>query len=147
VCSGLFGLIFLELSKSTFRRGRYESAGLKTGTALTMLFATGGLLAYGMVDWTGGLPLCQSLILAAGAAAMLLYAPWDWESIAAEAVLLAAAALIAVEITPAHFSFPVEILIGPTAGVILCGIMFRQWGELARGARANRIRKRALKSK
>lgn len=146
VCSGLFGLIFLELTKSTFRRSKYESAGLKTGTALTMLCATGGLLLLGCFWWDVGLPMCQALILAAGAAAMLLYAPWDWESIAATIVMLVAAAITAIGITPEWYSFPYEIFIGPIAGLALCGVMFRQWQELMRGAKANRIRKKALKA-
>lgn len=146
VICGLVGLILLELSKSTFRRGREESAGIKTGIALAMLCATGGLFLLSMFWWTGCLPFCHSLLLAAGAAALMLYAPFDWESIAATLVMLAAAVLIAVGITPAHFSFPYEMLLGPFAAMAVCGIMFRQWGELARGARANRIRKKAMKA-
>lgn len=145
VCSGLIGLIFLELSKSTFRRGKYESAGLKTGTALSMLCATGGLLVISTFFWRSSLPLCQALILTAGASAMLLYAPWDWESIAATLVMLAAAAVIVIGVTPEAYSFPFEILIAPAASLIVCAIMFRQWRALTRGARANRIRKKAMK--
>lgn len=145
VCAGLFGLIFLELSKSTFRRGKHESAGLKIGTALTMLCANGGLVICGLFDWTSGIPFSQPFILAAGAAALLLYAPWDWESIAAAVIMLTGAAAIVAGVTPQAYSFPYEILIGPATGIVLCGIMFRQWGELLRGARANRIRKQAMK--
>lgn len=146
VCAGLLGLIFLELSKSTFRRGKYESAGLKTGTALTMLCATGGLVVYGLFDWTSSIPFSQPFILAAGASAMLLYAPWDWESIAATIIMVAGAVAIILGVTPGAYGFPHEILIGPATGIVLCGIMFRQWGEITRGARARRIRKKAMRN-
>ena len=145
VISGLAGLIFLELSKSTFRRSREESAGVKTGTALAMLFATGGLFTLSLFWWTGNLPFCQALMLAAGASALLLYAPFDGETIAASLTMLAAAVLIAFGITPKSYSFPSEMLIGPAAAIAVCGIMARQWTELARGARANRIRRKAMK--
>lgn len=143
VCAALFGLIFLELTKSTFRRDQYESAGLKTSVALTMLCANVGLLVIGMFWWTSSLPLCQAMILDAGAAAMLLYAPWDWESVGATCIMFAGALAIVPGMTPSAYSFPSEILIGPLVGAALCCMMFRQWGELFRGARANRIRRRA----
>lgn len=146
VVSGLVGLIFLELSKSNFRRREEESAGLKTGTALLMVCVTGGLFLLSLLWWTDCLPLCQALILAAGAAALLLYAPWDAESILSALILLAAAVLICFGITPEYYSFPCELLIAPVAGIAMCGMMFRQWRELTLGARARRIRKKAMKS-
>ena len=83
-------------------------------------------------------------MLAAGCS-MLLYGPFDWESITAAVISLAGAALTAVGITPAFTSFPNEIFIGPAASIVVCLLMLRQWGQLFRQARANRIRKRAMK--
>lgn len=145
ICCGLIGLIFLELTKTTFRRGKYESTGLKTGAALTMLCATCGLIGLSPLFNTPSTALCQAIILAAGAAAMLLYAPFDWESITATLVMLAASALSVITFTPEYCSFPYEILVGPIAGLILCGVMFRQWQDLARRSKANQIRKKAMK--
>jgi len=145
VCGGLVGLILLELTKSTFRRTRSESAGLKVIVALSALLGTGGLLALGCFYWATSFPLSQALILAACAAALLLYAPFDWESIAATVVLLGAAVVTVLGVTPAHMSFPREVFIGPAAGIAVCVLMVRQWAQLLRQARANRIRRKAMK--
>lgn len=145
LCGMTAGMILLEMTRSTFRRSKDESAGLKIGVALSVLSVTAGLAAIGMFRYMTGLMLAQAVILAAGAAAMLMYAPWDAESIAAEAIMIAAAALTVLGVTPKAWSFPIEILIAPATGILLCGIMFRQWSNLARGARANRLRRKALK--
>lgn len=139
------GLILLELSKSTFRRSREESTGIKVGIALSMLAATAGILLLGCFTWTRSFPKCQAILMAAGAASLLLYASIDWETIAAVVILLAAAALTILGIRPDYYSAPHEIFIGPAAGIILCALMFRQWAQLFRQARANRIRRRAMK--
>lgn len=146
ILAGLAGLILLELTKSTFRRDRNESAGLKVGIAtIPLLFGCGAVL-WSLYDWSSSVLTAESLLLVACAAALLLYAPWDWDSIAAEIVLLAAAAAIVIGVTPQSCSFPLEIFIAPAAGLIACLIMLRQWAELARLARVKRIRRRALKS-
>lgn len=145
VSAGLAGLILLEIFKSTFRRSPEEAAGIKVGIALSMLAATAGILLLGCFIWRTSFPLCQAILMAAGAAALLLYASFDWETIAATAILLAAAAVTVIGITPGYLPFPKEVFIGPAAGVALCVLMLRQWGQLFRQARANRIRKRAMK--
>lgn len=146
VLGGLAGLILLELTRTTFRRDKSESAGLKVGIAVATLLFGGGFALWSLFDWSLSVLMAESLGLAAGAAALLLYAPWNWESIAAEIVLLAASAALVIGITPQSWSFPYEIFIAPAAGLALCLIMLRQWAELARLARVRRIRRRALKN-
>lgn len=143
--AAMAGLILLEVFKSTFRRSREESAGIKVGVALSTLFGTAGILLLGCFSWTRSFPKCQAILMAAGAAALLLYASFDWETIAATAILLGAAAVTVIGITPGYLPFPKEVFIGPAAGAALCGLMLRQWGQLLRQARANQIRKRAMK--
>lgn len=146
VLAGLAGLILLELTKTTFRRDKAESAGLKVGIAVAMLLVGVGVALWSLFDWSSSILMAEALVLVAGAAVLLLYAPWDWESVAAKVVLLAAAAAIVIGITPQGNSFPLEIFIAPAAGLALCLMMLRQWAELARLARVKRIRKRAFKN-
>lgn len=141
------GLIFMELAKSTFRRDKFESAGLKIGVAVSELVLNAAIFAifcFLPVYYTGPAS-AMAVLLLAGVCAMILYAPFDWESIAAALVMLAGSVLIIVGITPEYCSFPYEVFIGPAVGLILCILMLRQWAELFRARRANRIRKRAMK--
>lgn len=146
VVSGfLAGQILTESAKSTFRRDKFESAGLKIGVSVGILLSTAALAALGCIWYDLPLHQIPAMLLLAAAAALLLYGPFDWETIAAAIVSLAAAAAIAIRITPEQCSFPMEIFVGPAAGIILCILMIRQWAQLARQCRANRIRKRAMK--
>ena len=141
------GLIFMELAKSTFRRDKFESAGLKIGVVVSELVISLAIFAFFWflpVYYTGPVSVIAVMLLA-GTCSMILYAPFDWESIAATLVMLTGSALSIVGITPEYCSFPYEVFIGPAVGLILCILMLRQWGELFRARRANRIRKRAMK--
>lgn len=139
------GLIFMELAKSTFRRDKFESAGLKIGVAVSELLISLAIFAAAMFLPVNGAAAAMAIMLLAGVCAMILYAPFDWESIAATIVMLVGVVAIIIGITPAGYSFPYEILVGPAVGIVLCGLMFNQWRELMRGHRANRIRKKAMK--
>lgn len=139
------GLIFMEMAKSTFRRDKFESAGLKIGVAVSELLISLAIFAAAMFLPVYGAAAAMVLMLLAGVCAMILYAPFDWESIAATLVMLAGSALTCVGVTPEYCSFPYEVFIGPIVGLILCILMLRQWGELFRARRANRIRKKAMK--
>ena len=139
------GQMLLEAGKSTFRRGKFESAGLKTGVALTVLLFALAMTGLGCFWYPVSLEHITAVVMLAAGCALLLYGPFDWESLTAAAICLAGAALTAVGITPAQQSFPNEIFIGPAAGLILCALMFREWGQLYRQARANRIRKKAMR--
>lgn len=139
------GLILLELAKSTFKRDRFDSAGLKVGISVIVLAVSLAIAAVGCLWWNMRLTLELAMLLLAGAAAMLLYGPWDWEVVAAVLVMLSGAVLTVLGAFPSAYSFPTEILIGPAAGLALCLLMLRQWFELFRGARARRIRRKAVK--
>jgi len=145
ICGFFAGMILLELAKSAVRRSKFESSGLKIGVSVGILLISLAAVGVGCFWYQAELPMGVAAVLLAGACAMILYAPLDWESIIAAIIMLAAAALIAIGITPEHCSFPQEIFIGPAAGIALCVLMIRQWMQLARQARASRIRKRAMK--
>lgn len=141
------GLLLLEIAKTPFKRGKFEASGLKTGVALTELLLNAAIFAafcFLSFYWTDAASAMAALLLA-GACALLLYGPFDWESLTAAAVSIAAAVAIHIGFTPETNSAPQEVLVGPAAGLILCLLMLRQWSDLARRSRANRIRKRAIK--
>lgn len=138
------GLILLEACKTTFRRGKFESAGLKTGVALTVLLFALAMTALGCFWYPVSLEHITAVVMLSAACALLMYGPLDWESLIAAAICLAGAVLTAVGITPAQQSFPNEVFIGPAVGLILCALMFREWAQLHRQARARRIRRKAM---
>lgn len=145
LCGFYAGMILTAIAKSTFRRTREESTGLKTGLAMTALIVGAAPLAIGSFWWNMDLLSLTAAIFIAAAAALLLYSSADWETFTAAAVLLVAAALIEFGITPPENSFPNEIFIGPAAGILTCALMFNQWRELIRLQKVKKIRKNALK--
>ena len=145
ICGFFAGLILIELAKSPVRRAKDESAGLKIGVSVGVLVIGLAIFALSCFWYGAQLPLGVAAVLLAGACALVMYAPLDWESLLAAMALLASAGLISIGITPDVCSFPQEILIGPAIGILLCLLMAKQWALLLRKARANRIRRRAMK--
>lgn len=139
------GQILLEAAKSTFRRDKFEAAGLKTGVALSVLIFAAGMFALGCFWYPVSLEVITAAVMTAGACALLMYGPLDLATVTDALIPLAGAVLTAVGITPAQQSFPNEIFIGPAVGLILCSLMFREWAQMYRQARARRIRKKAIK--
>lgn len=145
LCGFFAGLMLIELAKTAARRGKEESAGLKIGVSVGILLISLAVFALGCYWYGADLPMGVAALLLAAACALVMYAPVDWETIAAIVVMIAAVALTVIGISPDSGSFPLEIFIGPAAGIVLCLLMVRQWAQLFRQSRANRIRKRALK--
>jgi len=139
------GQILLETAKTTFRRGKFEAAGLKTGVALAVLLFALAMLALGCFWYPVSLERITAVFMLAAACALLLYGPFDLKTLTDALIPLAAAALTALGITPAHQSFPNEVFIAPAAGTILCSLMFREWAQLYRQGKAKRIRRKARK--
>ena len=155
----ILALIIAEMSKSTFRRSRDEAAGLKTKLPMTLLTVSLAFCAVWFMACGAKLPfferfdaeIWQSLphammnLLIGGACAMILYAPFDWNSILSALIMLGAAAVTGMQPLPMIAQMEMNLSAAAVAMIITNLLMIPEWNALSRQARAMRIRKKAMK--
>ena len=155
----ILALITVEMSKSTFRRSRDEASGLKTKLPMTLLTASLALCTVWFMACGAKLPFFERFdkeiwaslphammnLLIGGACAMILYAPFDWNSILSALLMLGAAAVTGMQPLPTIEPMEMNLAAAAAAMIVTNLLMIPEWNALSRQARAMRIRKKAMK--